>query len=124
MNSDWHSRYELAVTAAHEAGRYALQHFDAGVPIEWKQDQSPVTLADRGAEQLLRTILLDKFPHDGFLGEESGSTRGSSGFRWIIDPIDGTRNFVRDIPLWATLVSLAYKGELISGVTDFPTMNH
>jgi len=123
MNPDWRDRYELALDAAHQAGRFALQHFDAGIAVEWKPDHSPVTLADRGAEQMLRTTLLDKFPQDGFLGEESGSTPGSSGFRWIIDPIDGTRNFVRGVPLWATLVGLEYKGELIAGVSYLPTMN-
>src|ERR1700694_5039690 len=123
MNPDWRTRYELAVDAAHEAGRFALQHFDVGVAVEWKQDHSPVTLADRGAEQLLRTALLGKFPQDGFLGEESGATPGSSGFRWIIDPIDGTRSFVRGVPLWATLVGLEYKGELIAGIPFLPAMN-
>ncbi|HWY88063.1 MAG TPA: inositol monophosphatase family protein [Gemmataceae bacterium] len=123
MNPDWRSRYEIAVDAAHQAGRFALQHFDVGVAVEWKHDQSPVTLADRGAEELLRTTLLTRFPQDGFLGEESGAVPGSSGFRWIIDPIDGTRSFVRGVPLWATLVGLEYRGELIGGVTYLPAMN-
>jgi histidinol-phosphatase len=123
MNPDWRSRYETSIDAAHQAGRFALQHFDVGVAVEWKIDQSPVTLADRGAEQLLRTTLLGRFPNDGFLGEESGATPGSSGFRWIIDPIDGTRSFVRGVPLWATLVGLEYKGELIAGVSFLPAMN-
>jgi histidinol-phosphatase len=123
VNPDWRSRYEIAVDAAHQAGRFALQHFDVGVAVEWKHDQSPVTLADRGAEELLRTTLLTRFPQDGFLGEESGAVPGSSGFRWIIDPIDGTRSFVRGVPLWATLVGLEYRGELIGGVTYLPAMN-
>jgi histidinol-phosphatase len=123
VNPDWRSRYEIALDAAHQAGRFALQHFDVGVAVEWKHDQSPVTLADRGAEELLRTTLLKRFPQDGFLGEESGATSGSSGFRWIIDPIDGTRSFVRGVPLWATLVGLEYRGELIAGVTYLPAMN-
>jgi histidinol-phosphatase len=66
--------------------------------------------------------LLRAFPHDGFLGEEYGDTPGTSGFRWIIDPIDGTRNFVRGIPLWATLVGLEYKDEQIMGVAAVPAM--
>lgn len=122
MNAEWRMRYEVAASAAEQAGRLALQHFDAGVAVEWKQDHSPVTLADRGAEQLLRATLLGKFPQDGFLGEESGATPGSSGFRWIIDPIDGTRSFVRGVPLWATLVGLEYKGELIAGIACLPAM--
>ncbi|MCI0743594.1 MAG: histidinol phosphate phosphatase [Gemmataceae bacterium] len=122
MNPEWRSRYETAVAAAHQAGQFALQHFDQNIAVEWKADQSPVTLADRGAEELLRTTLLGKFPRDGFLGEESGATPGDSGFRWIIDPIDGTRSFVRGIPLWATLVGLEYKGELIGGVVASPAL--
>ena len=61
-------------------------------------------------------------PHDGFLGEEYGDTPGSSGFRWVLDPIDGTRNFVRGIPIWATLVGLEYKGEQIAGVAEAPAL--
>lgn len=122
MNSEWRSRYEVALEAAHEAGRFALAYFDQNVTVEWKHDATPVTLADRGAEQILRETLLGRFPQDGFLGEESGSTPGSSGFRWIIDPVDGTRSFVRGVPLWATLVGLEYKGELIAGVTYLPAL--
>ena len=124
MNPDWRSRYERAVEAAQKAGRLALRYFDGGVPVEWKPDHSPVTAADREAEQLLRAALLGAFPGDGFLGEESGDTPGSSGYRWIIDPIDGTRNFVRGIPLWGTLVGLEYKGEPVAGVAEVPALGH
>src|ERR1700733_10217009 len=109
MNADWRNRYEAALDAARQAGQFALSYFDQGIAIEWKPDQSPVTMADRGAEELLRKSLLGRFPNDGFLGEEFGDTPGSSGYRWIIDPIDGTRSFVRGIPLWATLVGLEYR---------------
>src|SRR5262249_61440513 len=61
---------------------------------------------------------------DGFLGEEYGDTPGTSGYRWIIDPIDGTRSFVRGIPLWATLVGLEHKGEVVAGVVDCPALGH
>lgn len=123
MNPEWRSRYEKAMEVAHQAGRFALGHFDCDVAVEWKNDSSPVTLADRGAEEILRKGLLGAFPGDGFLGEESGATPGSSGYRWIIDPVDGTRSFVRGVPIWATLVGLEYKGELIAGVTYLPAMN-
>jgi histidinol-phosphatase len=122
LNPEWRARYEEAFAAAQEAGRLALGHFDTGIAVEWKQDHSPVTLADVGAEALLRGQLLRRFPNDGFLGEESGDTPGSSGFRWIIDPIDGTRSFVRGVPIWATLVGLEYKGETIAGVVFLPAM--
>lgn len=123
MNADWRNRYELALTAAQQAGHFALGYFDQNVAVEWKADKSPVTLADRGAEELLRKILLDKFPDDAFLGEEFGEKPGTSGFRWIIDPIDGTRSFVRGVPIWATLVGLEYRGEQIAGVAFLPAMN-
>src|SRR4029077_13778131 len=100
----------------------ALRHYDCNVQVEWKQDCSPVTVADRETEALLRTTLLGAFSGDGFLGEESGDTPGASGFRWIIDPIDGTRSFVRGIPIWGTLVGLEYKGETIAGVVFLPAM--
>jgi histidinol-phosphatase len=122
MNPEWKSRYDLAVTTAEQAGKLALRYFDADVAVEWKQDHSPVTVADREAEALLRTTLLAKFPNDGFLGEEHGDKPGTSGYRWIVDPVDGTRSFVRGIPVWATLVGLEYKSEPIAGVVVIPAM--
>lgn len=122
MNADWRARYEVSIDAAQKAGRLALEHFDRTVHIEWKQDHSPVTIADRQAETLLKETLLTRFPQDGFLGEELGDTPSSSGYRWIIDPIDGTRNFVRGIPIWATLVGLEFKGEQIGGVCYAPAL--
>jgi histidinol-phosphatase len=122
MNTEWRNRHEVALQAARAAGEYALGYFDHDIAVEWKADHSPVTLADRGAEQLLRKELLGRFPGDGFLGEEFGDTPGSSGYRWIIDPIDGTRSFVRGIPIWGTMVGLEFKGELIAGVVALPAM--
>jgi len=122
VNPEWRNRYETAVAAAREAGQLAFRYFEASPTVEWKADLSPVTIADREAEALLRTRLLGAFPGDGFLGEESGNTPGSSGFRWIIDPIDGTRSFVRGIPLWGTLVGLEYRDEQIAGVVEVPTL--
>jgi histidinol-phosphatase len=122
MIADWRNRYEVAVEAACLAGDLALGYYDRDIDIIWKQDASPVTIADRDAEALLRSRLLEQFPADGFLGEESGDTPGTSGFRWIIDPVDGTRSFVRGIPLWATLVGLEYRGELIAGVCRLPAL--
>jgi histidinol-phosphatase len=124
MIADWRTRYELAVETTQEAGQLALRHFDAGVVVEWKHDDSPVTLADRAAEKYLRETILAKFPDDGFLGEEYGDHPGTSGYRWIVDPIDGTRNFVRAIPLWGTLAGLTYQGKTIAGVVDVPALGH
>jgi histidinol-phosphatase len=113
----------VMVEGATQAGRVALEYFDRGVVVEWKGDQSPVTVADRNAEQRLRQIITSRFPADGFVGEEFGAQPGSTGFRWIIDPIDGTRSFVRNIPHWATLVGLEYCGEMIAGVSFAPAEN-
>ena len=122
MNVEWKARYETAVETAQKAAKLALGYFDTGLAVEWKQDQSPVTAADREAEMYLRTTLLGKFPNDAFLGEEHGDKPGTSGFRWIVDPVDGTRNFVRNIPLWGTLVGLTYNHEPIAGVVVVPAL--
>jgi histidinol-phosphatase len=124
MNPAWRARYELALTAARQAGQLARRYFHAtAVPVEQKADQTPVTVADREAEALLRHVLADAFPDDGFLGEEYGNQPGSSGYRWIIDPIDGTKSFIRHIPIWATLIGLEYRDEMIAGVVYLPEMD-
>jgi histidinol-phosphatase len=120
MNPDWRRRYEKAVDLTRSASQIALRYFDGPFTVETKGDDSPVTVADRETEQALRASLQEAFPGDGFLGEEYGDTPGTSGYRWIIDPIDGTRSFVRGIPLWACLVGCEYRGELILGVCDCP----
>ena len=122
MDPESRARYELAIQIAQQAGRLALGYFDGDLQVETKDDLSPVTIADRETEAFLRSQLLGTFPHDGFLGEEQGEKPGSSGFRWVIDPIDGTRSFVRGIPIWATLVGLEYKDEQIAGVVEVPTL--
>jgi histidinol-phosphatase len=123
MDPSWQTRYSAGLEAAKIAGQLALRHFDTNIAVETKADLSPVTVADRDAEQSLRERLGKLFPGDGFLGEEFGDTPGSTGFRWIIDPIDGTRSFIRDIPIWATLVSLEYRSEQIMGICYMPAMN-
>lgn len=122
MNPDWRARYELAVEAARRAGDLARTYYESTFEIELKPDASPVTVADKGAEELIRSLVSQHFPSDGFLGEEFGDQPGGSGFRWVIDPIDGTRSFVRHIPIWATLIGLEYKGEQIGGVAYVPML--
>ncbi len=106
----------LALAAAEAGGRAALRHFRrAGLAVEWKADESPVTVADREAEAACRAVIQDACPNDHWLGEESGAVApvapgtpgsGEHALRlWIVDPIDGTRNFIRGIPLWSTLVA-------------------
>jgi histidinol-phosphatase len=124
MNPDWRSRYEKGIDITRQAGKVAMRYFDTMLTVETKGDQSPVTIADRETEQTLRKSILEAFPGDGFLGEEYGDTPGTSGYHWILDPIDGTRSFVRGIPIWAVLVGLEYQGELIAGIVDAPPLGH
>jgi histidinol-phosphatase len=96
----------VALAAAEAGGRAALRHFRrAGLVVEWKADESPVTVADREAEAACRAVIAAACPDDGWLGEESGAGGRADGRLWIVDPIDGTRNFIRGIPLWSTLVA-------------------
>jgi histidinol-phosphatase len=120
MNPEWRSRYDQAVDAARKAGDLARTYFDTTFEVEWKTDQTPVTVADRRAEELIRGLVAKHFPADGLLGEEFGNQSGTSGYRWVIDPIDGTKSFVRGVPLWGTLVGLEYRGEQIAGVCYAP----
>jgi histidinol-phosphatase len=110
---------EAAVEAARAAGEVALKHYRGGFDVTLKPDQTPVTVADREAEKVIEEILTKVTPTYGFLGEEYGS-RGSTERRWIVDPIDGTRNFVRHIPFWATLIALEEQGEVTVGVIHNP----
>jgi histidinol-phosphatase len=130
MNPDWRARYELAVEAAEQAARIAAGYFPEGdaadftARAEWKHDRSPVTAGDRAAEAFLRNRIINAFPDDAFLGEEYGEKSGDSGFRWVVDPIDGTRNFMRGMPLWGTLVGVEYRGEAIAGAAAMPSLGH
>jgi histidinol-phosphatase len=124
MNPDSRARYEKAIDITRQAGQLALRYFDTNLTVEYKGDDSPVTVADRNTEQFLRTQLQEAFPGDGFLGEEFGDTPGTTGYRWVLDPIDGTRSFVRGVPLWAVLVGLEYRGEPIAGIVDAAPLGH
>ena len=107
------------VEAARAGGEVALAHLRRGTEATLKPDGSPVTEADRGAEEAIAEVLRAAFPEHGVLGEELGA-RGPSERRFIVDPIDGTRNFIRGIPLWATLVALEEHGEVTAGVVYQP----
>ena len=102
------------------AGAFALAHYRADVAVEVKHDGSPVTVADRGAEQAARAWIRARFPADGIIGEEFGETTGTSGRRWLIDPIDGTKSFVRGVPLWGSLVAVLDGERVLAGAASFP----
>ena len=113
----------FALEIAREAGALTLEHFGSErLEVETKGDGTPVTRADRAAEQLLVERIRAAFPDDGILGEESGETRGRSGRRWILDPIDGTKSFVHGVPLYGTLVALEAEGRPVVGVICLPAL--
>lgn len=105
------------------AGARALAYWRRPVAVEWKSDGSPVTRADREGETAAREWIAKRFPHDAILGEEFGLTEGTSGRRWLIDPVDGTKTFVRGVPLWGTLVAVVEGQEVLAGAAAFPAVN-
>jgi histidinol phosphatase-like enzyme (inositol monophosphatase family) len=118
------ARLEAARAAAGLAAAETLRWFGAaGLVVDTKSDASPVTEADRAAEAVLRKELLGRFPDDGFLGEETGGTPGRSGYEWIVDPIDGTKSFIRGVPLYATLVGCRREGRGVLGVIAIPALD-
>jgi fructose-1,6-bisphosphatase/inositol monophosphatase family enzyme len=107
---------------AAEAGRLALEHQARGFEAETKDDLSPVTTADRANELLIVQRLAEAFPEDGVLGEEGAMRESASGRRWLIDPIDGTRDFVRGIPTWGVMLALEAEGEVVAGACNLAAL--
>jgi histidinol-phosphatase len=122
MNSaEINDRLSFATAIARQAGELTLQHYRIkGLAVERKGDGSPVTIADQGAEKLLRSLIAKRFPDDEIVGEEFGTTTGTSGFQWILDPIDGTKSFISGVPLYTTLVAVMRQEEPILGVIFAP----
>jgi histidinol-phosphatase len=114
------ARLEAAIAAARAAGETARRFFRTDLEVETKGDRSPVTEADRACERRIVEVLRERFPDYGFLGEEFGEESGRTASRWIVDPIDGTKSFVRGIPFFATLVALEEEGEVTVGVVHAP----
>jgi histidinol phosphatase-like enzyme (inositol monophosphatase family) len=114
---------EAAAELARTAGAIALEHYRRDVTVETKGDGSPVTIADRRAEAFAREWITRRFSHDGILGEEFGVARPGAARRWIVDPIDGTRAFVRGVPLWGTLVAVAEGSRVLTGAAFYPAVD-
>ncbi len=115
----WERELETALELTRAAASVALKHFGSAA-AETKTDGSPVTAADRECERLIASRLAETFPADGVFGEEGSSRAGAGGRRWIIDPIDGTRDYVRGGFLWCHLLALEEEGEAVLGVAAFP----
>jgi histidinol phosphatase-like enzyme (inositol monophosphatase family) len=117
-------RLAVAIEATRLAAADTLRWFGAAsLVVDRKADDSPVTQADRAAEAILRRELLGAFPDDAFLGEETGGSPGTSGYEWVVDPIDGTKSFVRGVPLYATLVGCRQAGRGVLGVIAIPALD-
>ena len=113
----------FALELADAADETTMPRFRArDLVVETKPDLTPVTEADRAAENMLRARIEAEHPGDGVVGEEYGETAGSGGRRWILDPIDGTKSYVRGIPAWGTLIALEREGEIVVGVVSAPAL--
>jgi histidinol phosphatase-like enzyme (inositol monophosphatase family) len=110
----------LAQELSQEAGALALDFQRRGITAENKDDESPVTAADRACEKMIVERIAREFPEDGVLGEEGANRKSRNGRKWIVDPIDGTRDFVRGIPLWAVLIGFEKDGEVVAGAAHCP----
>lgn len=115
---------DFAIETAYLAGRLTLGYFRAGVQVEFKGDDTPVTVADREAETLIRQRIARRYPQHAILGEEYGAegTTGASHC-WLIDPIDGTKSFTRGVPLYSVLIGLEIEGQVRAGVAYFPALD-
>ena len=114
----------VALEAAKNAEEIITAYYTGdAMTVEMKADETPVTLADRGAEKVIRETIKQTFPDHGFLGEEYGIEAGSSPYVWIIDPIDATKNYIRKIPIFGTQIALMKGEELILGVSNAPLLD-
>lgn len=113
---------DFAAEIAWQAGRCTLRYFQTPLVPDQKADETPVTVADRQSERLLRERIEARYPDHGILGEEEGETRPGAAYRWILDPIDGTKTFVQGVPLYAVLVGLEHEGRMIVGAVNLPAL--
>lgn len=123
MAHSYHDDVRLAHVLADNADNLSMERFGAvDLHVETKPDLTYVTEADRDVETTIRKTLQGARTRDEVLGEESGSAAGTSGRRWIIDPIDGTANFVRGVPVWATLIALEDEGQIVASCVSAPAL--
>ena len=115
---------DFAVETAYVAGRTTLGFYQTGVELDWKADHTPVTLADKRAEELIRGRIERRYPSHDIVGEEFGAKENAGAtHRWWIDPIDGTRTFMRGVPLFGVLLGLEIQGKVEAGVAYFPALD-
>lgn len=115
---------DFIVALAHASGDFIRPLFGRrDVAVELKSDQTPVTYADRGAEELMRRMIKARFPEHGLLGEELGPENTDAEFVWVLDPVDGTKSFISGVPLWGTLIALVHRGQPVLGCIHQPVLN-
>ena len=114
---------KLAELAARASAGVILPHFRSGLEVQSKADGSPVTIADKNAEQCIIDLIREHRPNDGWLGEEFGAEEGTSGYRWIIDPIDGTLAFIHGVPLFGTLLAVQKEEQTLVGLNNMPALD-
>jgi histidinol-phosphatase len=124
VTGSYRSYLDFAVETAYLAGRLTLGYFQAGIRPDVKADATPVTVADRAAEQLIRGRIERQYPHHAIVGEEFGVTEHAGAeHRWFVDPIDGTKSFVRGVPLYGVLIGLEIAGTIEVGAAYFPALD-
>jgi histidinol-phosphatase len=122
-NSEWQQIEDVAIGFAKQAGEITLDYFKRGFSVNRKVDGSFVTVADLEAERYLRAAIAKVFPDDGIIGEEEGEKAGTSGRKWILDPIDGTFSFVHQVPFFGVLIALEVENDPVLGVINIPALS-
>jgi histidinol-phosphatase len=124
MTAELRGLLDFAAEMAWQAGKITLRYFQSGVGVDQKADDSPVTIADHEAEAFMRAVIGKNFPAHAIIGEEEGrSGAADAEYRWVLDPIDGTRSFIRGVPLYGVLVGLLRGDEPVLGVIHLPALN-
>lgn len=119
-----HSRFLRTAIEAARAGETVIRHYyQSNLGVQIKADRTPVTVADLETEQAIKNVLQTAFPDHGFYGEETGKDRADAEYTWLVDPIDGTKSFVRELPFFSTQIALMKNDEFILGVSNAPLFN-
>ena len=113
----------VALDAARKAADISRTYYSGNFTVMTKEDRTPVTQADVECEEAIREVILSKFPDHGFYGEETGSSGDNADYLWLVDPIDGTKVFVRQYPFFSTKIALMHQGEVVLGVSSGTMMN-
>ncbi|MDR1830893.1 MAG: hypothetical protein LBQ76_09005 [Candidatus Fibromonas sp.] len=113
----------LVLQAGDIAQNEILKHWKTALNVEWKADATPVTIADKKTEELVRNFAQKETPEFGFIGEEFGQENPGAQYQWVLDPIDGTKSFIYGVPLFGTLIAILKKGVAVAGLIQLPALN-